>query len=428
VSRASPASTRGSSNAWPTSWRCEKMPRRRSLPAIDADSMRLGQAATAFRRADRLSDGSMRRRCAPAARSSAWCRRSRPSIPALPSSPARPSYHYKTYERAPPEVRPEDRKPKAMILGAGPNRIGQGIEFDYCCVHASYALHDAGVRDHHGQLQSRDRLHRLRHLRPPVLRAADLRGRHGHRRCRAPRRRRGHAGRPDAAQAGAGAAAEGVHIMGTKPEAIDLAEDRERFSPAARRARHHVSAAGEASAGGGGARWPRASGSRCSCARATCSAGAAWSSPTTSSTLRTYMAEAARVTRPSRLPRQIPGGRDRMRRRRPLRRHERVYRRRLEHIEEAGIHSGDSACCTPPFSVLRRVIAPARDHARWPAPGNPRPDQHPVRRQGQQGLRHRGEPARQPHGAVRVEGHRGAARQVRGRIMAGEIADSSPAR
>ena len=32
----------------------------------------------------------------------------------------------------------------AMILGAGPNRIGQGIEFDYCCVHASYALHEAG--------------------------------------------------------------------------------------------------------------------------------------------------------------------------------------------------------------------------------------------------------------------------------------------
>ena len=66
-------------------------------------------------------------------------------------------YHYKTYENiyrtspiakkcvAPDETTPAD-KPKAMILGAGPNRIGQGIEFDYCCVHASYALAARGLR------------------------------------------------------------------------------------------------------------------------------------------------------------------------------------------------------------------------------------------------------------------------------------------
>jgi carbamoyl-phosphate synthase large subunit len=67
-------------------------------------------------------------------------------------------YHYSTYERPlfrladdgslvrqPPadEVKPETRR-KAMILGGGPNRIGQGIEFDYCCCHASFALRDAG--------------------------------------------------------------------------------------------------------------------------------------------------------------------------------------------------------------------------------------------------------------------------------------------
>ena len=51
-------------------------------------------------------------------------------------------YHYSTYEDE-DEVRPSD-KPKIVILGSGPNRIGQGIEFDYCCVHASFALHDAG--------------------------------------------------------------------------------------------------------------------------------------------------------------------------------------------------------------------------------------------------------------------------------------------
>jgi len=51
-------------------------------------------------------------------------------------------YYYSTYESE-SEILPCD-KPKVMILGGGPNRIGQGIEFDYCCCHASYALHDAG--------------------------------------------------------------------------------------------------------------------------------------------------------------------------------------------------------------------------------------------------------------------------------------------
>ena len=51
-------------------------------------------------------------------------------------------YHYSTYEDT-TEVVPSDRR-KVVILGSGPNRIGQGIEFDYCCVHAAYALRDAG--------------------------------------------------------------------------------------------------------------------------------------------------------------------------------------------------------------------------------------------------------------------------------------------
>jgi carbamoyl-phosphate synthase large subunit len=51
-------------------------------------------------------------------------------------------YHYSTYEDE-DEVR-DSTKPKVVILGSGPNRIGQGIEFDYCCVHASFALRDAG--------------------------------------------------------------------------------------------------------------------------------------------------------------------------------------------------------------------------------------------------------------------------------------------
>ena len=56
--------------------------------------------------------------------------------------PARTPYHYSSYEEE-DEVRPAER-PRVVILGAGPNRIGQGIEFDYACVHAAFALRDAG--------------------------------------------------------------------------------------------------------------------------------------------------------------------------------------------------------------------------------------------------------------------------------------------
>jgi carbamoyl-phosphate synthase large subunit len=52
-------------------------------------------------------------------------------------------YYYSTYDRGDDEINPSDRK-KVMILGGGPNRIGQGIEFDYCCVHAAFALKEDG--------------------------------------------------------------------------------------------------------------------------------------------------------------------------------------------------------------------------------------------------------------------------------------------
>src|SRR5262250_279633 len=52
-------------------------------------------------------------------------------------------YYYSTYDRGDDEVRASDKK-KVMILGGGPNRIGQGIEFDYCCVHAAFALKEDG--------------------------------------------------------------------------------------------------------------------------------------------------------------------------------------------------------------------------------------------------------------------------------------------
>src|SRR5499427_568070 len=53
-------------------------------------------------------------------------------------------YYYSTYDCGDDEAREQSKKRKIMILGGGPNRIGQGIEFDYCCVHASFALKEDG--------------------------------------------------------------------------------------------------------------------------------------------------------------------------------------------------------------------------------------------------------------------------------------------
>ena len=107
---------------------------------------------------------------------------------------AKTPYMYSTYE-APSFGEPEDEAEpsatgrKVVILGGGPNRIGQGIEFDYCCCHAAYALgrDGAGLRDDHDQLQPGDGLDRLRHLGPALFRAADGRGR-----ARDPPRRAAH--------------------------------------------------------------------------------------------------------------------------------------------------------------------------------------------------------------------------------------------
>src|SRR5215211_6261714 len=54
-------------------------------------------------------------------------------------------YFYSTYDRGDDEIKPSGKK-KVMILGGGPNRIGQGIEFDYCCVHAAFALKEDGYQ------------------------------------------------------------------------------------------------------------------------------------------------------------------------------------------------------------------------------------------------------------------------------------------
>ena len=135
-------------------------------------------------------------------------------------------YHYSTYEDE-SEVRDSDRQ-KVVILGSGPNRIGQGIEFDYCCVHASFAPARGRLRDDHGQLQPGDRLDRLRHLRPAVLRAAHQEDVLNVLAAERPQKVIVSLGGQTPLKLAGLIPAE--LVAGTSPDSIDAAEDRKRWN------------------------------------------------------------------------------------------------------------------------------------------------------------------------------------------------------
>ena len=146
-------------------------------------------------------------------------------------------YMYSTYEgdgvtAAECESHPTDRK-KVVILGGGPNRIGQGIEFDYCCVHAAYALKEAGIESImincnpetvSTDYDTSDRLY-FEPLTPEdVLEIIKL------------EQSKGELlgvivqfGGQTPLKLAAALSLEGIPIIGTSPDSIDLAEDRERF-------------------------------------------------------------------------------------------------------------------------------------------------------------------------------------------------------
>ena len=163
-------------------------------------------------------------------------------------------------------------------------------------------------------------------------------------------------------------------IVGTSPESIHLAEERGAFGA--------VLAAGRAARAGarhrhlvrrGQARSPTRSATRCWSGRRTCSAAAAWRSSTTRPRWRTTSTGPPRSPRPPGAGRPVPRRRDRDRRRRALRRRREVYLGGvMEHIEEAGIHSGDSACALPPITLGRADIDEVRRYTEAIARGGVR--------------------------------------------------------
>ena len=137
------------------------------------------------------------------------------------------AYLYSTYQSV-CEARPTDKQ-KIMILGGGPNRIGQGIEFDYCCVHASLALQEEGFEtimvNCNPETVSTDydisnRLYFESLTLEDVLAIIDL---------EKPAGVIVHYGGQTPLKLAHALEKHGVHIIGTNPDSIDLCEDRERF-------------------------------------------------------------------------------------------------------------------------------------------------------------------------------------------------------
>ena len=269
-------------------------------------------------------------------------------------------YHYKTYERGASEMRPKTKR-RAMILGAGPNRIGQGIEFDYCCVHASYALHDAGYETImvncnpetvSTDYDTSDKLYFEPLTFEDVMDIVDVED-------------------PDGVVVTLGGQTPlklaralqqaGVHIMGTDPEAIDLAEDRERFAAVLDELDITYPKAGEATDFEEACAVAEDIGFPLLVRPSYVLGGRGMAIVYDKKALRTYMAEAAKISpdHPVYLDKfletavecdvdAVCDG-------------EQVYVGGvLEHIEMAGIHSGDSACCTPPFALSESIVARLR--------------------------------------------------------------------
>ncbi|MCI9627930.1 MAG: carbamoyl-phosphate synthase large subunit [Eggerthellaceae bacterium] len=274
------------------------------------------------------------------------------------------AYHYKTYDAKASELAPKSRK-RAMILGAGPNRIGQGIEFDYCCVHASYALAERGYETImvncnpetvSTDYDTSDKLFFEPLTYEDVMDIIDVEN-------------------PDGVIVTLGGQtplklarpleAAGVHIMGTSPESIDLAEDRDRFAELLDRLQITYPAAGMANTFEEACQVAERIGFPLLVRPSYVLGGRGMAIVYDSVQLEKYMGQAAKISpdHPVYLDRFLEGAieldLD------ALSDGDEVYVGGiLEHIEMAGIHSGDSACCIPPFALSDSMQARLRSIAK----------------------------------------------------------------
>jgi carbamoyl-phosphate synthase large subunit len=270
-------------------------------------------------------------------------------------------YHYSAYDREDEVERTEEKK--IMILGGGPNRIGQGIEFDYCCVHACFALREDGYETimvnsnpetvstdydtanklYFEPLTVEDVLHIVEREKPdgvivqfggqtPLNLAAELER-------------------------------EGVPIVGTTPASIDLAEDRERFGNLLNELSIRQPENGMASSFPEAKEVAERIGYPVLVRPSYVLGGRAMVIVYDAPSLESYMLQAIDVSpeRPVLIDRYLEGaeefdvdavsdGKDV------------VIGGIMQHIEHAGVHSGDSACVLPPYSITPENLQHLRDY------------------------------------------------------------------
>ena len=332
--------------------------------------------------------------------------------------PALTPYMYSTWGRD-SEARVGGDKKKVMILGGGPNRIGQGIEFDYCCVHASFALKEMGFETImvncnpetvSTDYDTSDKLYFEPLTFEDVMHIVEVE-------------------KPDGVIVQFGGqtplklavplSRAGVPILGTSADAIDRAEDRERFEelltklsldrPRGGIAKGTKDAFAVAERIGFpvvvrpsyvlGGRAMEIVHSQEELARyMTVALEAVADAETQTILVDEFLKDAIEVDVDC-----VSDGKDV------------VIGGLLQHIEEAGIHSGDSSM------ALARARAPARgsrhasliDARARARARRRRTDERSVRRSRKRGLRHRGQSARLAHDSVHQQGHRRAAREDR---------------
>ncbi len=269
--------------------------------------------------------------------------------------PAATAYLYSSYEEE-CEARPSDR-PKVIVLGGGPNRIGQGIEFDYCCVHAALALREDGFETImincnpetvSTDYDTSDRLYFEPLTLENVLDIVEL------------ERPVGvivqYGGQTPLKLAKALAAA-GVPIVGTSAEAIDLAEDRERFQQLIERLGLRQPANRTARSPEEALRQAREIGYPLVVRPSYVLGGRAMEVVHGDAELIRYMREAVKVSHdaPVLLDRFLDQATEVDVDLVADARGEVFIGGIMEHIEEAGVHSGDSSCSLPPYSLSPRL-------------------------------------------------------------------------
>ncbi len=264
-------------------------------------------------------------------------------------------YYYSTYGDE--NERRESGKRKIMILGGGPNRIGQGIEFDYCCVHAAFALRELGFETImvnsnpetvSTDYDTSDKLYFEPLTLEDVLNIYDQ---------EKPEGVLVQFGGQTPLNLASGLKAEGVPILGTQPESIETAEDRQLFAAMLDKLNLRQTPNGSAISTDDATGIANKIGYPVLVRPSFVLGGRAMELVYNEGDLRRYMGSAIEVTpdRPVLIDRFledavevdvdcISDGETT------------VIGAIMEHIEEAGIHSGDSACVIPTFSLSQKVL------------------------------------------------------------------------